>query len=55
MRLGGVGGQHHTPAALLPVKTRSQYYRRLGWTQGRSGLCEMFRTQQDLIPGPSSL
>ena len=33
----GVGGQHHTPAALPPEKTRYPLYRRLGWPQGRSG------------------
>jgi hypothetical protein len=32
-----VGGQHHTPAALPPVKTQYPLYRRLGGTQGRSG------------------
>ena len=31
----GVGGQRHAPAALLPVKTRYQFYRRLGGRQGR--------------------
>jgi hypothetical protein len=35
--LGGVGGQRHAPAALPPVKTRYQLYRRLGGLQGRSG------------------
>jgi len=30
----GVGGQHHTPAALPPVKTRYSLYRRLGGPQG---------------------
>ena len=33
----GVGGQHHAPAALLPVKTRYPLYRRLGGLRGRSG------------------
>ena len=33
----GVGGQHHSPAALLPGKTRYPLYRRLGGPQGRSG------------------
>ena len=33
----GVGGQHHTPAALPPGKTRYPLYRRLGRHQGRSG------------------
>ena len=33
----GVGGQHHAPAALPPVKTRYPLYRRLGGPQGRSG------------------
>jgi hypothetical protein len=32
-----VGGQRHAPAALLPGKTRSQLYKRLGGPQGRSG------------------
>jgi hypothetical protein len=31
-----VGGQHHAPAALPPVKTRYPLYRRLGGPQGRS-------------------
>ena len=33
----GVGGQHHVPAALPPLKTRYPLYRRLGEPQGRSG------------------
>ena len=33
----GVGGQHHTPAALPPGKTQYPLYRRLGGPQGRSG------------------
>ena len=33
----GVGGQHQTPAALPPGKTRYPLYRRLGGPQGRSG------------------
>ena len=33
----GIGGQHHTPAALPPGKTRYPLYRRLGGPQGRSG------------------
>ena len=33
----GVGGQHHTLAALPPGKTRYPLYRRLGGPQGRSG------------------
>jgi hypothetical protein len=37
MALGGVGGQQHAPAALLPGKIRDPLYRRLGGTQGRSG------------------
>ena len=32
-----MGGQHHAPAALPPVKTRYPLYRRLGGPQGRSG------------------
>ena len=28
--VGGVGGQHHAPAALPPGKTRYPLYRRLG-------------------------
>jgi hypothetical protein len=35
--LGGVGGQHHAPAALPPGNTRYPLYRRLGGPQGRSG------------------
>jgi hypothetical protein len=31
----GVGGQRHTPTALLPGKTRYPLYRRLGGPQGR--------------------
>ena len=34
----GVGGQRHAPAALPPRKTRYPLYRRLGGSQGRSGL-----------------
>ena len=30
LALDGVGGQRHTPAALLSVKTRGPLYRRLG-------------------------
>ena len=37
LALGGVGGQHHVPAALPPGKTRCVLYRRLGELQGRSG------------------
>ena len=33
----GVAGQHHSPAALHPGKTRYPLYRRLGRPQGRSG------------------
>ena len=33
----GLGGQHHAPAALPPVKTRYPSYRRLGRPQNRSG------------------
>ena len=33
----GVGGQRHARAALPPGKTRYPMYRRLGWSQGRSG------------------
>jgi hypothetical protein len=33
----GVDGQRHAPAALPPVMTRYQLYRRLGRPQGRSG------------------
>ena len=33
----GVGGQHHTLAALPPGKTRYPLYRWLGSPQGRSG------------------
>ena len=33
----GVGGQHHTPAALPPGKTRYPLYRRLGGPRDRSG------------------
>ena len=35
----GVGGQHHTPAALLPPPGKNQYplCRRLGGPQGQSG------------------
>ena len=32
-----MGGQHHTPTALPPGKTRYTLYRRLGGPQGRSG------------------
>jgi hypothetical protein len=33
----GVGGQHHAPNALPPIKTRYPLYRRLVGPQGRSG------------------
>ena len=33
----GVGGQHYSPAALPPGKTRYPLYRRLGGPRGRSG------------------
>jgi len=33
----GVGGQHHTPAALPPGKKGYPLYRWLGGPQGRSG------------------
>ena len=33
----GVGGQHHTPAALPPGKTQYPLHKRLGGPQGRSG------------------
>jgi hypothetical protein len=33
----GVGGQHHSSAALPPVMTRYPLYRRLGGHQGRTG------------------
>jgi hypothetical protein len=32
-----VGGQRHVPAALTPEKSRYPLYRKLGWSQGRSG------------------
>jgi hypothetical protein len=35
--LDGVGGQGHTPAALLPRKNRDPFHRKLGGPQGRSG------------------
>ena len=35
--LDGVGGQHHTPAALPQGKTRYPLYRRLGGPQGWFG------------------
>ena len=35
--LDGVCGQHHAPAALLPVKARYPLYRRLSGPQGRFG------------------
>ena len=31
----GVGGQHHAPAALPPIKTQYPLYRRLGGSQGQ--------------------
>jgi len=33
----GMGGQHHVPAALPPVKTRYPWYNKLVGPQGRSG------------------
>ena len=52
---GGLGGQHHAPAALPPGKTRYPLYRRLGGPQGRSGWMQKISPQRDSIPGPSSL
>ena len=47
----GVGGQHHTPAALPSGKTRYPLYRRLGWPQGRSGrVLKISPPQRDSIP-----
>jgi hypothetical protein len=34
--LGGVGGQRHAPAALLPEKTQYPLYRKLGGLRARS-------------------
>jgi len=33
-----VGGQHHTPATLLPEMTQDPLYRSLGGPQGRYGM-----------------
>jgi hypothetical protein len=38
----GLGGQRHSPAALLPVKTRYPLYRRLVGSHGRSGRARKF-------------
>ena len=47
----GVGGQHHTPAALPPGKTRNPLYRRLGGSQSRSGqVLKISPPQRDSIP-----
>jgi len=35
--IDGMGGQRHTPATLLPGKTRYPLYGRLGGSQSRSG------------------
>ena len=35
--MGRVGGQHHSPSALRPVKNRYPLYWRLGGPRGRSG------------------
>ena len=52
---GGVGGQHHAPAALPPVKTRYPLYRRLGGPQGPVWKdAENVDSHWDSIPGPSS-
>ena len=44
----GVGGQHHAPAALPPVKTRYQLYRRLVRPQGRSGRVRKISTPTEI-------
>jgi hypothetical protein len=52
-----VGGQHHAPAALPPVKTRYPLYRSLGGPQDRSGRLRKVsppRPQRDSIPGQFS-
>ena len=41
-----VGGQHHAPATLAPVKTRYPLYRRLGGPQGRP------RNMRNISPPP---
>jgi hypothetical protein len=43
----GVGGQHHSPAALPPGKARYPLYRRLGGSQSRS---ECFGKEKEFYP-----
>ena len=50
----GVDGQCHALAALPPGKTRYPVYRRLGGSQGQSGLVRKISHPLALIPGPSS-
>jgi hypothetical protein len=51
--LEGVGGQHHAPTALPPVKTRYPFAG--GFVGPRTGMdvYEKSRFYQDSIPGPS--
>ena len=46
----GVVGQHHTPAALPPGKTRYPLYRRLGRPQGRSGRVQEISSPPEFDP-----
>ena len=46
----GVGGQHHTLAALPPVKTRYPLYRRLGGPQERAGRVQIYRPPPGFDP-----
>ena len=48
---GGVGGQHHAPAALPPGKNRYPLYRRLGRPQGRSGRVRKISPPPGFDPG----
>ena len=49
--VGGVSGQQHALAALLPLgKTQYPFYRRLGGPQGLSGWVEKSRPYRDSIP-----
>jgi len=48
--LEGVGGQHHTPAALPPGKTRYPLYRTLGGPHGRYGRVQKTSPQPGFDP-----
>jgi hypothetical protein len=50
--LGGVDGQHHPPAALLPRKTK-HYIQNGRWPQGRCGEVQKILPPPEFEPKPS--